>query len=231
MMNAIVKDMMTTNVIWVERDTPFAAMAAALRQYRVSAFPVLNEAQQVIGVVSEADMLVKEALGCGADEMPGMITGILRREEHKKACGITAADLMTAPAITVSPNATVEQAAKQMYLHRVKRLPVVDADRRLVGMISRADVLLVFERADEDIREEVLATVLLNDLLAHPDTIGVDVKDGVVTLSGVAEPGEAGHVVVRRIHHLDGVVSVRDRLRYVPSGPEVFDAVASFPVD
>lgn len=230
-MNAIVKDLMTTNVIWVERDTPFAAMAAALRQYRVSAFPVLNEARQVIGVVSEADMLAKEALGCGADEMPGTITGILRRKEHKKACGITAADLMTTPAITISPNATIEQAARQMYLHRVKRLPVVDADRRLVGIISRADVLSVFERADEDIRAEVLAIVLLNDFLTHPDTIGVEVKDGVVTLSGVAEPGEAGHEIVRRIQHLDGVVSVRDHLSYVPRGPDGFDAVASFPLD
>lgn len=230
-MNAIVKDVMTTKVIWVERDTPFAAMAAALRQYRISAFPVLNEAQQVIGVVSEADMLAKEALGCGADEAPGMITGILRRKEQKKARGITAGDLMTAPVITVSPNATVEQAARRMYLHRVKRLLVVDADRRLVGIISRADVLSIFERADEDIREEVLATVLLNDFLAHPDTIGVEVKDGVVTLNGVAEPGEAGRDVVQRIHHLDGVVSVRDRLSYVPGGPDGFDAVASFPAD
>jgi CBS domain-containing protein len=222
---------MTTNVIWVESDTPYAAMAAALRQYRVSAFPVLNEARQVIGVVSEADMLAKEALGCGADEGPGIITGITRHRDHKKACGITAGDLMTAPAITVSPNATVEQAARQMYLHRVKRLPVVDADRRLVGIISRADVLSVFERTDEDIRQEVLATVLLNDFLAHPDTIGVAVKDGIVTMTGVAEPGEAGRDIVRRVHHVQGVVSVRDRLRYVPSGPDSFDALAAFPVD
>ena len=85
------------------------------------------------------------------------------------------------------------------------------------------------KRADEDIREEVL--VLLNDFLTHADTIGVEVKDGVVTLSGVAEPGEAGHDIVRRIQHLDGVVSVRDRLSYVPSGPDGFDAVASFPAD
>jgi CBS domain-containing protein len=92
---------MTTEVIWVEEDTPFAAMAAALRQYRVSAFPVLNVSGQVIGVVSESDLLAKEALAGGDAGMPGMIAGILCHRELAKARGITARDLMTAPAVTV----------------------------------------------------------------------------------------------------------------------------------
>ena len=79
-MDAAVKDVMTTQVIWVEQDTPFAAIAAALRQYRVSAFPVLNDRGEVIGVVSESDLLAKQALGGGDGEMPGMITGILLPE-------------------------------------------------------------------------------------------------------------------------------------------------------
>lgn len=230
-MTAVVKDMMTAKVIWVRKDTPFAAMAAALRQYRVSAFPVLNEAGQVVGVVSEADLLTKEALGGGAEEVPGMITGLTRRREYKKALGTTAGELMTSPAITISPNATAERAARLMYLHRVKRLPVVDAHRHLVGIISRADVLSVFGRADEDIRQEILADVLLTGVLTHPDTIGVSVKDGVVTLTGVAEPRETGREFARRVRHLEGVVAVRDCLRYVPAGPDGYDAAVSFPVD
>jgi CBS domain-containing protein len=107
-MNMAVKDVMTTQVTWVERDTPFAAIAAALRQYRVSAFPV--------------------ALGGGEDRMPGMITGILRHKQLEKARGVTAADLMTALPVTVSPEDTVEHAARLMYLRGVKRLPVVDAE-------------------------------------------------------------------------------------------------------
>ena len=154
-MNMAVKDVMTTQVFWVERDTPFAAIAAALRQHRVSAFPVLNEAGQVIGVVSESDLLNKMALGGGEDRMPGMITGILRHTQLEKARGVTAGDLMTAPPVTASPDDTVEHAARLMYLRGVKRLPVVDADNHLGGIVSRADVLAVYGRPDAEIAEDV----------------------------------------------------------------------------
>ena len=126
-MTAVVKDVMTTQVISVEQDTPFAAIASALRQHRVSAFPVLNETGEVIGVVSESDLLNKMALG-GENHMPGMITGILRHKQLEKARGVTASELMTAPPVTVSPEDTVEHAARLMYLRGVKRLPVVDAE-------------------------------------------------------------------------------------------------------
>jgi CBS domain-containing protein len=99
-MKTFVKDVMTANVVWVERDTPFAAIAAALREYRVSAFPVLGEAAQVIGVVSESDLLAKLALGGGEDGMPGMIAGILHQHETEKARAVTAGDLTPLPAST-----------------------------------------------------------------------------------------------------------------------------------
>ena len=121
-MSTFVKDVMTAKVIWVERDTPFAAIAAALREYRVSAFPVLDEAGQVIGVVSESDLLAKLALGGGEDGTPGMIAGILHQHEMEKARAVTAGDLMTSPAATVSPDDTLEHAARLMYVRRVKRL-------------------------------------------------------------------------------------------------------------
>jgi len=230
-MGAAVKDVMTTKVFCVEEDAPFATMAAALRRYRVSAFPVVNEKRQVTGVVSEADLLAKEALEGGDARMPGMIAGILRHHELAKARGVTARDLMTVPAVTVSPDATVEHAARMMYLHRVKRLPVIDPDRRLIGIVSRADVLSVFGRPDEDIRADVVATMAANDALTHPDTVGVAVKGGIVTFTGVPEPPEAGHEIVRRARHIEGVVAVRDRFTYPPAGPGRFDVLASFPAD
>ena len=150
-MTSLVKDVMTTQVLWVERDTPFAAIAAALRQHRVSAFPVLNEAGQVIGVVSESDLLNKMAFGGGEDHMAGMITGITRHRQLEKARAISAADLMTAPPVTASPDDTVEHAARIMYVRGVKRLPVVDADGHLAGIVSRADVLAVYGRPDAEI--------------------------------------------------------------------------------
>src|SRR5215471_831805 len=127
-MDPTVKDVMTSRVVSVTRGASFRAMAAALRKYRVSAFPVLDDDGKVIGVVSEADMLVKEALDSEPHGMPGMIAGLLRRKEHEKARGTTAGDLMTSPAITVTPDDTLERAARLMHTRKVKRLPVVDAN-------------------------------------------------------------------------------------------------------
>jgi CBS domain-containing protein len=148
-MNTAVRDVMTTRVVAVRQDASFKEMAKALRENRVSAFPVLDGDGKVIGVVSEADLLTKQALDGGYDGMPGMITGLLRRKEQGKARGVTAADLMTHPAVTISPDADVENAARLMYKGKIKRLPVVDSDGRLTGIISRADVLSVVDRSDQ----------------------------------------------------------------------------------
>src|SRR6266487_3278558 len=158
-MNTTVKDVMTTRVIWVKKDATFREMAVALREHRVSAFPVVDDDRKVIGVVSEADMLNKEAL---IDE-PGMISGILHHRDQAKARGITAGDLMTTTVVAVRPDDTVEHAAKLMYDRRVKRLPVTDENGRLVGIISRADVLSVFDRTDQAIRKEIHDEVLVRE--------------------------------------------------------------------
>ncbi len=226
-MKSTVKDVMTTRVIWVHQDASFREMAAALREHRVSAFPVLDKAGKVIGVVSEADMLTKEALDSEPEGMPGMITGILRRKEHEKARGITAGDLMTHPAVTVTPDDTVEHAARLMYTRKVKRLPVVDENRHLVGIVSRADLLAVFDRTDEEIRHEISDDLLLIDYLADPK---VTIKDGVVTLSGKPATGAVGREIVQRVRHIQGVVAVRDRLSYPPESGHI-DVLADFPPD
>ena len=173
-MNMAVKDVMTTQVFWVERDTPFSAIAAALRHQRVSAFPVLDEERRVIGVVSESDLLNKMALGGGEDHM---ITGILRHKQLEKARGVTAADLMTAPPVTASPDDTVEHAARLMYLRGVKRLPVVDADNHLAGIVSRADVLAVYGRPDAEIAEDIRTGVLSTEGAANPGAFDIAVTE------------------------------------------------------
>jgi CBS domain-containing protein len=228
---ALVEDVMTAQVVWVEQDTPFAAIAASLRQFRVSAFPVLNKAGEVIGVVSESDLLAKLALGGGEDGMPGMINGILHQQQTAKARAVTAGDLMTSPAATVSPEDTVEHAARLMYLRRVKRLPVVDAAGRLAGIVSRADVLAVYGRPDAEIGEDIRREVLQTESPADPGTFDVSVTDGVVTLSGRPQTCAQGHDIVSRARHVQGVVAVRDRLNYPPAGPDPFDVLTSFPID
>ena len=207
-MKAAVKDVMTTRVIWVRKEASFRELAVALRTHRVSAFPVLGDGDKVIGIVSEADLLTKEAI----DGEPGVFAGLLHRRDAEKARGVTAGDLMTAEVVAVAPQDTVEHAARLMYSRKVKRLPVVDGQGRLVGIISRADVLAVFDRTDEDIRAEVTGEV---SLFADPKTFGVTVKDGIVTLTGEPESNLLGHEIVQRIQHVQGVVAVRDRLSYL----------------
>jgi len=233
-MEPIVKDVMTTRVVSVTKDTSFRAMAAALREHRVGAFPVLDIDGKVIGVVSEADMLAKEALDSEPEGMPGMIAGLLRRKEQEKARGTTAGELMTSPAVTVAPDDTLERAARLMYTRKVKRLPVVDAGGHLVGIIGRSDLLAVFDRPDEDIRREILDQAIRHDLRTDPAAFTVEVKDGIVTVAGLAETSEFGDEIVQGIRHVRGVVAVRDRLSYPPppEPPEArFDVIARFPAD
>ena len=222
-----VRDIMTTRVIWVRRDATFREMAVALRDHRVSAFPVVDDGGKVIGIVSEADMLNKEAL---RDE-PGVFGGILHHRDQAKARGITAGDLMTTAVVAVRPDDTVEHAARLMYDRKVKRLPVTDAQGHLIGIISRADVLSVFDRTDEDIRQEV-ADVLLGEFLVDLPAYHIAVKDGVVTVGGRPETSEIGHEIVRRVRHLQGVVAVRDRLDYpAEERADRYDILANFPAD
>jgi CBS domain-containing protein len=215
-MNAKVKDVMTGEVVAVRRDASFKEMAARLREYRVSAFPVIDENRRVIGVVSEADLLAKEALAGDHAGIPAAVTGILHHKDHQKAEGLTASDLMTHPAVTVRPEDSVEHAARLMYTLQVKRLPVVDAGGYLVGIVSRADVLTVFDRSDEEIHAEVVNDVILREFLVDPAMFMVTVADGVVTVKGNPETAELGHNLVTRIRRVQGVVAVRDELNYPP---------------
>ena len=215
-MNATVKDVMTTEVVVVRRDTSFKELAATLRRYRVSALPVVDDAGTVIGVVSEADLLAKEAL---AD--PGVMAEVLHHKDVRKAEGLTAGDLMTRPAVTAAPEDPVEQAARMMHFMRVKRLPVVNSGGELVGIVSRADVLAVFDRPDEDIREDIVDTMLLHEFLIDPRLFSVTVEAGVVTMEGCPETAALGHALVRKARHVPGVVAVRDRLTYPDNYPVV----------
>jgi CBS-domain-containing membrane protein len=216
-MNLTVKDVMTDQVVAVRRDASFKEMAARLREFRVSAFPVIDENRRVIGVVSEADLLAKEALAGDHAGIPAAVTGILHHKDRQKAEGLTAGDLMTHPAVTVRPEDSVEHAARLMYTLQVKRLPVVDRGGYLVGIVSRADLLAVFDRTDGEIHAEIVNDVILREFLIDPAQFMVTVADGVVTVKGNPETAELGHNLVAGIRNVQGVVAVRDELAYPPS--------------
>ena len=216
-MKTTVKDLMATQIVAVRRNATFKEMAATLRQYRVSGFPVIDDEGKVIGVVSEADLLAKEALADGQPGVPGRIASMVHHKEVKKAGGVTAGDLMTHPAVTIRPDDSAEHAARLMYSLQVKRLPVVDAGGCLVGIVSRADVLSVFDRPDEAILAEITDEVILHGFLMDPALFMVTVRDGVVTLQGNPETADLGHQVVDAIRQVQGVVAVRDQLAYPPA--------------
>jgi CBS domain-containing protein len=209
-MRSTVKDVMTTPVVAVRENASFKEIVSRMRDSRVSAFPVVDRGGKVIGVVSEADMLNKEA----DEASPETFASMLRFRDHEKAAGVTAADLMTSPAATIGPDEAVVDAARLMRDRRIKRLPVTNAGGHLIGVISRADVLSVFLRPDETIRHEVLEEVVRSAFLVRSQPFGVVVHDGVVTLTGCPENDQAGHDLVEGLRHIEGVVTVRDKLSY-----------------
>lgn len=223
-MNAHVEDVMSTHVIAIREIATFKEIATRLREHRVSAFPVIDADKRVIGVVSEADLLTKEALG---GDIPGVLHTMTRHHELTKATAVTAADLMTTPAVTIGPREPVSHAARLMYSRRVKRLPVVDDDGRLVGIVTRSDVLSVYSRPDEDIQHEITQDLLYGMHGCDPARFTVTVKDGIVTFEGTPDNPELGRDILSDARHVEGVIAVRDRFSYArlpaPRLPATFD--------
>lgn len=212
-MNATVKDVMTTHVVAVRLNASYKDIAARLRELRVSAFPVLDDNNKVVGVVSEADLLTKEALEYSA---PHLMGGILHGHERAKAAAVTAAELMTKPAVTIGQHELVTTAARLMYSRKLKRLPVVNDDNELIGIVTRTDVLGVFSRPDAEIQHDIVENVIIGTVLTNPALFTVVVKDGVVTVEGTPENASVGREMIEEIRHVEGVVAVRDRLVYPP---------------
>jgi CBS domain-containing protein len=205
-MGTTVADVMTTKVIAVTRDADFKQLASVLREFRVSACPVVDGAGRVIGVVSEADLLYKVA-DC---ELPvGLIRLRWKLAEESKITAVTAGQLMTAPAVTIHADAPVQVAARVMQDRQLKRLPVVGPLGELVGIVSRVDLLALYDRPDADILAEVASVV---DEFGVSAGVDVTVSSGVVTLAGSVRSPRAALELAARLRHVEGVVAVRDRL-------------------
>ncbi|MFJ1566470.1 CBS domain-containing protein [Streptomyces erythrochromogenes] len=184
-----VEDVMTHAVISVDRRTPFKDIVETMRQWRISALPVLSEEGRVAGVVSEADLLLKAQ---GSDE----------------SRAVTAGQLMTVPAVTVTKDATIPGAARLMARGHLKRLPVVDGDGRLVGVVSRGDLLKIYLRPDADIAEELRRLIMAELIPAGSATVRVHVADGIVHLDGSIPDPALKDVLVRVARTVPGVVDV-----------------------
>jgi CBS-domain-containing membrane protein len=222
-MRATVKDVMTTQVASVAGRTPFKDVAEVLIAYGISAVPVVDDDLRVIGVVSEADLLRKEEFReryYGDDYHPPLRSRLRHRmseegsDSRLKAAGDTAAELMTAPAVTVPSAASAVVAARRMDEHGVKRLVVVDAEGRIEGVVSRHDLLKVFVRDDADIAREIREDVLERSLWVETLGISVKVDRGIVALSGWMDRRSEAAIAVRMIARVNGVVEVVDKLTW-----------------
>jgi CBS domain-containing protein len=210
-----VSDVMTTAVVTVDRITPYQEIDRLLTRHRISGVPVLKMGRKVVGVVSETDLLAAEDERRRQARMAASIgrRWHLRKQPHVR---LTAAALMTSPAITIGPDATIPAAARLMNTDHISRLPVVDQDGKLVGIVSRRDLLSVFLRPDADIAHD--ARQVLDELpLADAKVVIAEVKHGVVTLTGTT-PSGTNHeqdvipLMLHLIWDIDGVFDVVNRL-------------------
>jgi CBS domain-containing protein len=211
-MHQRVQDVMTTDVVCVRETTSYKELVELLTTRRVSAVPVVDDRGHVLGVVSEADLLLKREQP--ARPLVQVLSAPRRRRERAKAQATVAAELMSRPAITIDPEATVAAAARRLHASQIKRLPVVDAVGRLVGIVSRVDLLKGFLRPDEELYSVIVEDVIFGDLFMAPSRFDVHVQDGVVTLQGRCERRSLIPVVVKAVAAVDGVVRVENRLGY-----------------
>jgi CBS domain-containing protein len=203
-----VGDVMTTEVVSVTRHATYRQIVQLLHDHQLTALPVLTSEGRVIGVVSEADLLRKQERHEWTGRRPGWQ---LRPAVRAKSEARTAAGLMTSPAVTIGADALLGTAARLMSQHHIKRLPVVDGDGTLIGIVSRADLLRVFLRPDAGIAAEVSA-VLTDMLFADPAAVRVSAHGGMVTLAGRLATQDQIDAAVRLTEAIDGVVAVTSEL-------------------
>ena len=226
-----IADVMTRSVVSVQRSTPLRDVAQTLIDHRVSGVPVVDPDGSLVGVVTEADLLIKEQgpdaiqhrrfarfLGESA-ETRGQIT---------KQAAVTAADAMTAPAFTIGPNRPIHEAAAMMTRLGVNRLPVVDAGR-VVGIVSRADLVRAYVRSDAELTETIKNDVILRILGLDPAQFTVVVDGGIATVEGHVERRSMAEMIERTVSMVPGIVGVRVSVTWVTDDRRV-EPVALDPV-
>ena len=208
-----VSDVMTRSPITVIPSTSFKEMVCLLTIHRISAVPVVDLDGRPIGIVSEADLLLKEA-NLDPEEGHHLFDGPGRRRDLAKAAGLVASDLMSSPVHTVLAAAGLGEAARLLHDKGVKRLAVVDKDGFLVGIVSRGDVLTVFLRPDADLVRDVREDVMVRSLWMDPHLVSVTAANGVINLEGIVDRRSDIPILTRLIRGVDGVVGITTSLTY-----------------
>jgi CBS-domain-containing membrane protein len=208
-----VRDIMTTDPVRVTGDTSLREAARLMVRHRVSGLPVVDDAGKLVGVVSEGDFIRQEA----SRERPhgvSLLDALFGEGELEPVGAETVGEVMTRSVVTITPEASIGEAARVMGRRNVKRLPVVDLEGELVGIISRADVVGAFTKPDDIIEDEIREDVIRRLLFLDPEVVTIGVSDGVVTLEGELENRTEAHLLEELTRRIAGVVRVESRLGY-----------------
>lgn len=208
-----VESVMTKQVVTAALHTPFKELVTLMSEHHVSGVPVVDRNGKLVGVVSESDTLAKQEYEGGTAARP-WFGRRSRRERWHKAAGLTAVDLMTAPAVSIGATASVSVAARLLAENNLRRLCVVDEHAALVGIVSRRDVIRTFLRDDDEIRADVHEHVFKHGMWIFPGSLEAEVTDGVVTLTGSVKRRTTGQVAGQLAQAVPGVVGVRNNVRY-----------------
>jgi CBS domain-containing protein len=208
-----VRDIMTTDPIGVTPDTSLKEAARLMVGHHVSGLPVIDTSGKLAGILTEGDFLRREA-DRDRKHRASLLRVLFGDGGEAALRAGTVGEAMTRNVVTISPDATIGEAARVMASRKVKRLPVVDADGEMVGIISRADVVSAFTKPDDVIEDEVREDIIRRLLFLDPDPIGVAVVDGVVVLEGELETRTEVELLVELTSRVAGVVKVNDRLTY-----------------
>jgi CBS-domain-containing membrane protein len=216
---------MTRDVVTVCRADSFKDAVVRMVDAQVNGLPVLDDERAVVGIVTEADLVTKEAFEPGRQRPFTSFADVLANRSFywiRKAKGLTVGDVMTAKVHTASSSEDVRDAARRMLEHGVKCLPVVD-DGRLVGIVARRDILRVFLRSDEELQADI--EEILRNPLRYPTVSRMEcaVWDGQVLLEGEVEHRRDVDVIGALVSRTPGVVKVHNNLRVRPRGALVLE--------
>ena len=212
-----VRDVMVRGVVAAHEEAVFKEIVDALARNHISAAPVVDDDRRVIGVVSESDLLSRMTGGPLAQPRGHRMSG--HAEARRKRHADTARDLMTSPAIVTTPDTRIIDAARLAAHAHVRRLPVVDTDGILVGIVTRTDLLRIFLRPDSEIADDIRRTLIVGPLLRGSNRVTVEVTEGVAALRGHIEGKLLADALVASVHTVPGVVDVNaEALNYLAEG-------------
>ncbi len=210
-----IRDVMTAEVATVSPETTLRDVAQVLIERRISGLPVVTDDGTCIGVISEADLIVKEA-GRPASRrraLDWIIGESLDPERQRRHAATTAREAMSSPVLTVDADRPLRDAADKMVASHVNRLPVVDSGR-LVGIVTRADLVRAYLHMDEEIEKVIRDDVLRHTMWLDPSRFRIDVHEGHVRISGTVDRRSTATIVTKLVGLVDGVADVTSDLRW-----------------